>query len=565
MSITTEFKITTGGIDNTLKNAENKVQQSANKMKKSFDKVDNKKDFGQGLKQNIQGLGKGFEGVNKLGGKTGGLFKNLTEGLGGLTSKLGLLGAGFTIATTLAEKFWDKFTINNEEKKNTIDFFSKMSGKMADFAIGDLSEADKKIARIKEIKNGQTKSKNEQLNYLLQSLGFSIGESETLKQRMKTEDFQSVRLDLRRGHFDKVRQEQDTQMQYLKNSINLIEDGEQKVDFGDLRNYESAQEKLNMMMSKRGKEYIVNDEKKAKALESQIEKMLQIVSILKERKKIEEQLQLDALKYNTQKENEYIKVVDAYNNYDDEVAEEEKKKNELKKKIKLENSTDKQKVGLLDKDIKDAEARIKVLKNKLQGLTSQHDELIGKAESTSDMNLDKELTEKATKKLQKIKEVRKQIIDAEMSVLNIQNQKQKVQKKIAEQNKKNAEQKLKKQKELKKQTQQRLKLEEQKKQKQKNDIRKMFSLMTEEEELKEQFSFLDDKQISILMKAKKMNQKGEKLSFLPTITNQLTARGGFKGGAFTDNSIQNKIAQNTRNSADNTKKIEQLLKNGGII
>lgn len=564
MSITTEFRITTGSLDKTLKNAENEVQKSANNMKKSLDKVDNKKDFGKGIKENIQGLGRGFKGVNKLGGKTGGFFKNISEGLGGITSKLGLLGAGFTIATTLAEKFWDKFTINNEEQKNTIDFFSKISGKMADFAKGDLSEADNKIARIKEIKSGETKSKNEELNYLLSSLGFSIGQSETLKERLKTEDFQSVRLDLRRGHFDKVRSEQDTQMQYLKNSINATEDGVQKVDFGDLKNYESAQTKLNIMLGKRGKEQIVNDEKKAKALEAQIQKMMQIVTILKERKKIQEQLQLDALKYNTQKESEYIKAVDAYNSFDDDVAEEQKKKRELQKKIKLENATDTQKVGILDNDIKNAESRIKVLKNKLQGLTAEHDKLIGKAESTSDMDLDKELTEKATKKLQKIKEIRKQIIDAEMSVLNIQNEKQKVEKKIAEENKKNAEQKLKKEQELKKQTEERLKLEQQK-EKQKNDIRKMFSLMTEQEELKEQFSFLNDKQISILMRAKKMNQKGEKLSFLPTITNELTARGGFKGGAFTDNSIQNKIAQNTRNSADNTKKIEELLKNGGII
>lgn len=563
MSITTEFRITTGSVDKTLKNAENQVQKSADKMKKSLDDAGSK-DFGKDIKENIQGLGRGFEGVNKFGGKLGGVFKNISEGIGGITSGIGLIGAGITGLITLAVSFWDKFTLSDAEQKNTFDFFSKMSGKMAEFAKGDLSEADKKIARIQEIKNGETTSKNKQLNYLLESLGFSISESEKLKQRLKTEDFQSVKLDLRKGHFDKVRQQQYIQMQYIKNSINTTEDGVLKVDFGDLRNYESAQTKLNIMMGMRGDKDIAGDEDEAKALESQIEKMMQIVAILKQRKKVQEQLELDSLKHNTQKENEYIKAVDAYNDFDDEVTEEQKKKKELQKKIKFDNASDTQKVGLLDNDIKTAETKIKDLKQKLQGLTAEHDELIGKSEATSDIDQDMQLTQKATQKLERIKEIRKQIVEAEMSVLNIQNEKSKIEEKIAETNKKNSEEKLKKEKEITKETQQRLKLEEEK-QKKKTDIRKMFSLLSQEEELKEQFSFLNDKQISILMRAKKMNQKGEKLSFLPTITNELTARGGFKGGAFTDNSIQNKIAQNTRNSADNTKKIEELLKNGGII
>ena len=76
MAITTEFKITTNSVDAELKKAETSVQKSANKMKSSLDEA-GKSNFGENIGQNLEKAGKGFDAVNKMGGKVGGVLKNI--------------------------------------------------------------------------------------------------------------------------------------------------------------------------------------------------------------------------------------------------------------------------------------------------------------------------------------------------------------------------------------------------------------------------------------------------------------------------------------------------------
>lgn len=75
---------------------------------------------GKQIKDKLQQGGRGFEAINKFGGKFGGVLKNLTEGIAGLMSPIGLVMAGVAALGTLAVKWWDKMNESLQEYKERI-------------------------------------------------------------------------------------------------------------------------------------------------------------------------------------------------------------------------------------------------------------------------------------------------------------------------------------------------------------------------------------------------------------------------------------------------------------
>lgn len=85
-------------------------------MKKGLQEVDQQaKKTGANIKSSIENAGKGFESVNKLGGKLGGVAKNLVEAFTGALSPIGLATAAIAALGTLAVKVWDMMTVSAEE------------------------------------------------------------------------------------------------------------------------------------------------------------------------------------------------------------------------------------------------------------------------------------------------------------------------------------------------------------------------------------------------------------------------------------------------------------------
>lgn len=75
---------------------------------------------GKQIKDKLQQGGRGFEAINKFGGKFGGVLKNLTEGIAGLMSPIGLVMAGVAALGALAVKTWDKMNESIQEYKERI-------------------------------------------------------------------------------------------------------------------------------------------------------------------------------------------------------------------------------------------------------------------------------------------------------------------------------------------------------------------------------------------------------------------------------------------------------------
>ena len=85
-------------------------------MKKGLQEVDQQaKKTGANIKSSMENAGKGFESVNKLGGKLGGVAKNLVEAFTGALSPIGLATAAIAALGTLAVKVWDMMTVSAEE------------------------------------------------------------------------------------------------------------------------------------------------------------------------------------------------------------------------------------------------------------------------------------------------------------------------------------------------------------------------------------------------------------------------------------------------------------------
>lgn len=126
--IETQFTIRSVSVEQALKEAEAKVDRSARKMDNSLSSV------GSGTKnmeKNLQAAAKGMDSISKVGGKAGGIMKNLTESIQGLLSPIGLVTAGITAVISLFVKM-------QEQAKQRIQA-------LKDWSRGGITDAEKRI------------------------------------------------------------------------------------------------------------------------------------------------------------------------------------------------------------------------------------------------------------------------------------------------------------------------------------------------------------------------------------------------------------------------------------
>lgn len=183
MAIETQFTIRSVSVEQALKEAEAKVDRSAKKMDSSLSSV------GSGTKnmeKNLQDAAKGMDSISKVGGKAGGVMKNLTESIQGLLSPIGLVSAGITAVITLVVHMYEKAKQRIQALKDYARIGIEDAGKqLADSQKGmatDRGYMDRliEISRYEEIDNA-TKQEAIRIISLLTSkygdLGLSIDDT----------------------------------------------------------------------------------------------------------------------------------------------------------------------------------------------------------------------------------------------------------------------------------------------------------------------------------------------------------------------------------------------------
>lgn len=128
MAIETQFTIRSVSVEQALKEAEAKVDRSAKKMDSSLSSVGSGT---QNMEKNLQDAAKGMDSISKVGGKAGGVMKNLTESITGMLSPIGLVTAGITAVISLFVKM-------QEQAKQRIQA-------LKDWSRGGIADAEKRI------------------------------------------------------------------------------------------------------------------------------------------------------------------------------------------------------------------------------------------------------------------------------------------------------------------------------------------------------------------------------------------------------------------------------------
>lgn len=129
MAIETQFTIRSVSVEQALKEAEAKVDRSAKKMDNSLSSVGSGT---QNIEKNLQNAAKGMDSISKVGGKAGGVMKNLTESITGMLSPIGLVTAGITAVISLFVKM-------QEQAKQRIQ-------SLKDWSRGGITDAEKRIS-----------------------------------------------------------------------------------------------------------------------------------------------------------------------------------------------------------------------------------------------------------------------------------------------------------------------------------------------------------------------------------------------------------------------------------
>lgn len=183
MAIETQFTIRSVSVEQALKEAEAKVDRSARKMDNSLSSVGSGT---QNMEKNLQAAAKGMDSISKVGGKAGGVMKNLTESIQGLLSPIGLVSAGITAVITLVVHMYEKAKQRIQALKDYAKIGIEDAGKqLADSQKGmatDRGYMDRliEISRYEEIDNA-TKQEAIRIISLLTSkygdLGLSIDDT----------------------------------------------------------------------------------------------------------------------------------------------------------------------------------------------------------------------------------------------------------------------------------------------------------------------------------------------------------------------------------------------------
>lgn len=183
MAIETQFTIRSVSVEQALKEAEAKVDRSAKKMDSSLSSVGSGT---QNMEKNLQAAAKGMDSISKVGGKAGGIMKNLTESIQGLLSPIGLVSAGITAVITLVVHMYEQAKQRIQALKDYAKIGIEDAGKqLADSQKGmatDRGYMDRliEISRYEEIDNA-TKQEAIRIISLLTSkygdLGLSIDDT----------------------------------------------------------------------------------------------------------------------------------------------------------------------------------------------------------------------------------------------------------------------------------------------------------------------------------------------------------------------------------------------------
>ena len=449
MAITTEFKITTDSVDAELKKAETSVQKSANKMKSSLDEA-GKSNFGENIGQNLQKAGKGFDAVNKMGGKVGGVLKNIQQSFMALLNPIGLVITAVTALTAWGVKMWESLTVNEEQAKATLDFIAKMRGRDTGNAKTDLTDNEKRMQRLKKLSaGGMTFDETQEAHEILQKMGFSWVQHGAKSQIIdlldegKVEQAEKLAMGRAKGNLKKSRKKEIQSLIEAVNSNQKVTGTGVANELANMTTYQ-AEYLLQQMINRRSWDWYASDEERSKALESQIASMTKIVEIMREQQREEQALTLqekERAEAKKQAEKDALKKAEADYRKSKKESEELKRAREQKeqteKKIKLDGMTDAQKVKFYGTEIstsqseladakkakRESEAMIRDLKNRLESgeLTDQQ-----KKSYYSHLAYEEQQKQLAETK----------ILNIENHILQLQQQKLKLEKKITEEKEK---------------------------------------------------------------------------------------------------------------------------------
>lgn len=116
MAIETSFTIKQVSVEEALKQAEAKVEASAKRMDSSLAKG------GGGASDAVKQVTQGLEGVNKLGGKAGGVLKEMVEGFASMLNPISLATAAVGLLVAGLKKMYDSYKEKMEQIRKTAEW-----------------------------------------------------------------------------------------------------------------------------------------------------------------------------------------------------------------------------------------------------------------------------------------------------------------------------------------------------------------------------------------------------------------------------------------------------------
>lgn len=116
MAIETSFTIKQVSVEEALRQAEAKVEASAKRMDSSLAKG------GGGASDAVKQVTQGLEGVNKLGGRAGGVLKEMVEGFTAMLNPVALVTAAVGLLVTGIKKMYDSYKEKMEQIRKTAEW-----------------------------------------------------------------------------------------------------------------------------------------------------------------------------------------------------------------------------------------------------------------------------------------------------------------------------------------------------------------------------------------------------------------------------------------------------------
>ena len=116
MAIETSFTIKQVSVEEALRQAEAKVEASAKRMDSSLAKG------GGGASDAVKQVTQGLEGVNKLGGKAGGVLKEMVEGFASMLNPISLATAAVGLLVAGLKKMYDSYKEKMEQIRKTAEW-----------------------------------------------------------------------------------------------------------------------------------------------------------------------------------------------------------------------------------------------------------------------------------------------------------------------------------------------------------------------------------------------------------------------------------------------------------